>query len=78
MFGNYSVDHTSVNFYGNRLPSFVALNFPYYTLERRRNGSAWAGGMVNASWGPVYFACAAELNQAANTAVGNAEMYISD
>ncbi|MEZ5020860.1 MAG: hypothetical protein R2756_12225 [Bacteroidales bacterium] len=82
MFGNYSVgSHLQSDFYGNRIAFVVALNFPYYTLEEKEElGSAWSREeWAMARLGDQFISrVPAELNQAANTAVGNAEMYIAD
>jgi hypothetical protein len=82
MFGTYSVSsHQSDDFYENKIAFFIALNFPYYTLEEKeKNGPSWS----REEWAMArlgdYFVSRvpAGLNQALNTAVGNAEMYIAE
>ncbi len=82
MFGTYSVSsHLSDDFYENKIAFFVALNFPYYTLEEKeKEGPGWS----REEWAMArlgdYFVSRvpAGLNQALNTAVGNAEMYIAE
>jgi hypothetical protein len=82
MFGTYSVSsHLSDDFYENKIAFFIALNFPYYTLEEKEmNGPGWS----REEWAMArlgdYFVSRvpAGLNQALNTAVGNAEMYIAE
>jgi hypothetical protein len=82
MFGNYSVSsHLQSDFYENRIAFVVALNFPYYTLaEKEELGGGWSREQwAMARLGDQFVSrVPAELNQAANTAVGNAEMYIAD
>jgi hypothetical protein len=82
MFGNYSVSsHLQSDFYENRIAFVVALNFPYYTLaEKDELGGGWSREQwAMARLGDQFVSrVPAELNQAANTAVGNAEMYIAD
>lgn len=82
MFGNYSVSsHLQSDFYENRIAFVVALNFPYYTLaEKDELGGGWSREQwAMARLGDQFISrVPAELNQAANTAVGNAEMYIAD
>jgi hypothetical protein len=82
MFGTYSVSsHLSDDFYENKIAFFIALNFPYYTLEEKeKDGPKWS----REEWAMArlgdYFVSRvpAGLNQALNTAVGNAEMYIAE
>jgi len=82
MFGNYSVgSHMQSDFYGNKTAFVIALNFPYYTLEEKEEmGGDWSREQwAMARLGDQFVSrVPAELNQAANTAVGNAEMYIAD
>lgn len=82
MFGNYSVgSHLQSDFYENKIAFVVALNFPYYTLaEKDELGGGWSREQwAMARLGDQFVSrVPAELNQAANTAVGNAEMYIAD
>jgi hypothetical protein len=82
MFGNYSVgSHLQSDFYENRIAFVIAINFPYYTLEEKEElGPAWSREQwAMARLGDQFISrVPAELNQAANTAVGNAEMYIAD
>ena len=82
MFGNYSVSsHLQSDFYENKIAFMVALNFPYYTLaEKEELGGTWSREQwAMARLGDQFVSrVPAELNQAANTAVGNAEMYIAD
>ncbi len=82
MFGNYSVSsHLQSDFYENKIAFLVALNFPYYTLaEKEELGGTWSREQwAMARLGDQFVSrVPAELNQAANTAVGNAEMYIAD
>ena len=82
MFGTYSVSaHISDDFYASKIAFFIALNFPYYTLEEKEKlGPEWS----REEWAMArlgdYFVSRvpAELNQALNAATGNAEMYIAD
>ena len=82
MFGTYSVSsHISDDLYSNKIAFIIALNFPYYTLEEKEKlGPKWS----REEWAMArlgdYFVSRvpAELNQALNTAVGNAEMYIAE
>ena len=82
MFGTYSVSsHLSDDFYANKIAFFIALNFPYYTLEEKEKlGPGWS----REEWAMArlgdYFVSRvpAELNQVLNTAAGNAEMYIAE
>lgn len=82
MFGNYSVgSHLQSDFYANKIAFVVALNFPYYTLaDKDEPGGGWSREQwAMARLGDQFISrVPAELNQAANTAVGNAEMYIAD
>jgi len=82
MFGNYSVgSHLQSDFYENKIAFVVALNFPYYTLaEKEELGAGWSREQwAMARLGDQFVArVPAELNQAASTAVGNAEMYIAE
>jgi hypothetical protein len=82
MFGTYSVSsHLSDDLYANKIAFVIALNFPYYTLEEKEKmGPGWS----REEWAMArlgdYFVSRvpAELNQALNTAIGNAEMYIAE
>ena len=82
MFGTYSVSsHLSDDFYANKIAFFIAVNYPYYTLEEKEKmGPGWS----REEWAMArlgdYFVSRvpAELNQALNTAAGNAEMYIAE
>jgi hypothetical protein len=82
MFGNYSVgSHISDDFYSNKIAFYVALNFPYFTLdEKEKLGPGWS----REEWAMArlgdYFVSRvpANLDQAVTTAVGNAEMYIAE
>ena len=82
MFGNYSVgSHLQSDFYENKIAFVVALNFPYYTLaEKDELGGGWSREQwAMARLGDQFVSrVPAELEQAANTALGNAEMYIAD
>ncbi len=82
MFGNYSVgSHLQSDFYENKIAFVVALNFPYFTLaEKDELGGGWSREQwAMARLGDQFISrVPAELNQASNTAVGNAEMYIAD
>ncbi len=82
MFGNYSVtSHLSDDFYSNKIAFIVALNFPYYTLEEKESlGPGWSReDWAMARLGDYFFSrVPAPLNQALNTAIGNAEMYIAE
>ncbi len=82
MFGNYSVSsHLSDDFYANKIAFVIALNFPYYTLEEKgKLGPGWSREeWAMARLGDYFFSrIPAELNQALNTAIGNAEMYIAE
>ena len=82
MFGTFSVSsHLSDDFYANKIAFFVALNFPYYTLgEKEKLGPGWnRDEWAMARLGDYFVSrVPAELNQALNTAAGNAEMYIAE
>ncbi|MCX6261512.1 MAG: hypothetical protein NTY95_11915 [Bacteroidia bacterium] len=82
MFGTYSVSsHLSDDFYENKIAFLIALNFPYYTLEEKeKNGPGWSREeWATARLGDYFVSrVPAGLNQALNTAVGNAEMYIAE
>lgn len=82
MFGTYSVSsHFSDDFYQNKIAFFIALNFPYYTLtEKETYGPDWSREeWAMARLGDMFVSrVPASLNQALNTAVGNAEMYIAE
>ena len=82
MFGNYSVSsHLSDDFYANKIAFVVALNFPYFTLEEKEKlGPGWSREeWAMARLGDYFFSrVPANLNQALNTAIGNAEMYIAE
>jgi hypothetical protein len=82
MFGNYSVgSHLSDDFYTNKIAFVIALNFPYYTLEEKEKfGLGWSREeWAVARLGDYFFSrIPADLNQALNTAIGNAEMYIAE
>jgi len=82
MFGTYSAgSHLSDDFYANKIAFFVALNFPYYTLgEKEKLGPGWnREEWAMARLGDFFVSrVPAGLNQALNTATGNAEMYIAE
>lgn len=82
MFGNYSTGaHLSDDLFSNKIAFAVALNFPYYTLaEKEKLGPSWSRDeWAMARLGDRFVSrVPAELNQALATAVGNAEMYISE
>ena len=82
MFGTFSVSsHLSDDFYANKIAFFVALNFPYYTLgEKEKLGPGWNRDEWAIARLGDYFVSRvpAQLNQALNTATGNAEMYIAE
>jgi hypothetical protein len=82
MFGNYSVgSHLQSDFYDNKIAFVIALNFPYYTLEEKDNlGAGWSREQwAMARLGDQFVSrVPAELNQQANTALGNADMYIAE
>jgi hypothetical protein len=81
MFGNYSVgSHISDDFFANKIAFYIALNFPYFTLdEKEKLGPSWS----RQEWAMArlgdYFVSRvpANLDQALTTATGNAEMYIA-
>jgi hypothetical protein len=81
MFGNYSVgSHLSDDFYASKIAFFVALNFPYYTLEEKEKlGQGWSrDDWAMARLGDSFVSrVPASLDQNVNTATGNAEMYIA-
>lgn len=81
MFGNYSVSsHLSDDFYANKIAFVIALNFPCFTLEEKETlGPGWSRDeWAMARLGDYFFSrVPAGLNQALNTAIGNAEMYIA-
>ncbi|NLE35901.1 MAG: hypothetical protein GX622_12430 [Bacteroidales bacterium] len=82
MFGNYSAgSHLQSDFYENKVAFVVALNFPYYTLaEKETLGAGWSREQwAMARMGDQFVSrVPAELDQASNTAMGNAEMYIAE
>jgi hypothetical protein len=82
MFGTYSISsHLSDDFYANKIAFVISLNFPYYTLEEKEKlGPGWSREeWAMARLGDNFVSrVPAELNQALNTAVGNAEMYIAE
>jgi hypothetical protein len=82
MFGTYSVSsHLSDDFYANKIAFFIAVNYPYYTLEEKEKmGPGWSREEWAMARLSDYFVSRvpAELNQALNTAAGNAEMYIAE
>jgi len=82
MFGTYSVSsHLSDDFYSNKIAFYIALNFPYYTLEEKEKlGPRWSRDeWAMARLGDYFISrVPAGLSQALNTAVGNAEMYIAE
>ncbi len=82
MFGTYSVSsHFSDDFYSNKIAFYIALNFPYYTLdEKEKSGPGWSRDeWAMARLGDYFISrVPAGLNQALNTAFGNAEMYIAE
>lgn len=82
MFGNYSVgSHLQNDFYSNKIAFYIALNFPYYTLEEKEKlGPKWSREEWSmARLGDQFIArVPAELEQAVAVATGNSEMYIAD
>ena len=82
MFGTYSVSsHLSDDFYSNKIAFYIALNFPYFTLdEKEKLGPQWSREeWAMARLGDYFISrVPAGLNQALNTATGNAEMYIAE
>ncbi len=82
MFGTYSVSsHLSDDFYSNKIAFYIALNFPYFTLdEKEKLGPRWSREeWAMARLGDYFISrVPAGLNQALNTATGNAEMYIAE
>lgn len=82
MFGNYSPgSHLSDDFYTNKIAFAIALNFPYYSLEEKEKlGPSWSREeWAMARLGDQFVSrVPAELNQALETAIGNAEMYIAE
>ncbi len=82
MFGTYSPgSHLSDDFYSNKIAFYIALNFPYYTLEEKEAmGPSWSREeWAMARMGDMFVSrIPAELSQAANVASGNAEMYIAE
>jgi hypothetical protein len=82
MFGTYSVSsHLSDDFYSNKIAFYIALNFPYFTLEEKEKlGPGWSRDeWAMARLGDYFISrVPAGLNQALNTATGNAEMYIAE
>ncbi|NSW94796.1 MAG: hypothetical protein HPY62_08850 [Bacteroidales bacterium] len=82
MFGNYSVSsHLSDDFYANKIAFYIALNFPYYTLEEKEKlGPGWSREeWAMARLGDIFVSrVPAELNQKIAAASGNADMYIAD
>lgn len=82
MFGNYSPGaHLSDDLYTNKIAFAIALNFPYFTLqEKEKMGPSWSREeWAMARLGDQFVSrVPAELSQALSTAIGNAEMYISE
>jgi len=81
MFGSYSAGaHVSEDFYANKIAFYIALNFPYFTLdEKEKLGPGWTREeWAMARLGDLFTArVPAELDQALTTATGKAEMYIA-
>lgn len=82
MFGNYSVSsHLSDDLYTNKIAFYIALNFPYYTLEEKENlGQGWSREeWAMARMGDLFVSrVPAQLNQKLSESAGNADMYIAD
>lgn len=82
MFGNYSPgSHLSDDFYQNKIAFYIALNFPYYTLEEKETyGPKWTSEeWAMARLGDQFVSrVPAQLSQALSSATGNAEMYIAE
>lgn len=82
MFGTYSVgSHLSDDFYSNKIAFYIALNFPYFKLEEKEKlGPGWSReAWAMARLGDYFVSrVPADLNQALNYAIGNAEMYIAE
>lgn len=82
MFGNYSAgSHLQDDFYANKIAFVIALNFPYFTLkEKEKLGSSWSReDWAMARMGDQFVTrVPAELDQKLTTAIGNAELYISE
>ncbi|MBN2665544.1 MAG: hypothetical protein JXR67_03475 [Bacteroidales bacterium] len=82
MFGTYSPgSHLSDDFYSNKIAFYIALNFPYYSLEEKETlGPSWSREeWAMARMGDMFVSrVPAELSQAMNVATGNAEMYIAE
>ena len=82
MFGTYSPgSHLSDDFYSNKIAFYIALNFPYYSLEEKEAlGPSWSREeWAMARLGDMFVSrVPAEISQAAGIATGNAEMYIAE
>ena len=82
MFGTYSPgSHLSDDFYSNKIAFYIALNFPYFSLEEKEaSGPSWSREeWAMARLGDMFVSrVPAEISQAANLATGNAEMYIAE
>ena len=82
MFGTYSPgSHLSDDLYSNKIAFYIALNFPYYSLEEKETkGPSWSREeWAMARMGDMFVSrVPAELSQAMNLATGNAEMYIAE
>lgn len=82
MFGTYSPgSHLSDDFYSNKIAFYIALNFPYYSLEEKEAlGPSWSREeWAMARLGDMFVSrVPAEISQAAGLATGNAEMYIAE
>ncbi|MFZ2340535.1 MAG: hypothetical protein WAW07_12540 [Bacteroidales bacterium] len=81
MFGTYSPgSHLSDDFYSNKIAFYIALNFPYFSLEEKEAlGPSWSREeWAMARLGDMFVSrVPAEISQAAGIATGNAEMYIA-
>jgi len=82
MFGTYSPgSHLSDDFYSNKIAFYIALNFPYYSLEEKETmGPSWSREeWAMARLGDMFVSrVPAEISQAMSLATGNAEMYIAE
>ena len=82
MFGTYSPgSHLSDDFYSNKIAFYIALNFPYYSLEEKEaSGPSWSREeWAMARLGDMFVSrVPAEISQAMSLATGNAEMYIAE
>lgn len=82
MFGTYGVgSHLQDDFYSNKTAFYIALNFPYFTLdEKDKLGPQWSRiEWAMARLGDIFVSrVPAAMSQALNKALGEGDMYIAE